>query len=76
MIIALITYTPLVFVYVMFRNKDKLDTEEFRERYGSMYGGKNVFNERNKAYLYPMLYFWRRLIFAIVTVYLFPYPLM
>ena len=23
-----------------------------------------------------MLYFWRRLIFAIITVYLLPYPLM
>ena len=76
MVIALVSLTPLAFVYVMFRNKERLDREDFRERYGSMYGGKNVYNERTKAYLYPMLYFWRRLIFAIITVYLFPYPLM
>ena len=74
LMVALITLTPLAFFYVLCKYKSKLDTQGLRDIYGSIYGGKNVYSEQSKVYLYPFLYFWRRFIFAIVTVLLFPYP--
>ena len=76
LLVAVITLTPVVFFKVLYQNKSSLDTQTVRDAFGSMYGGKNVHQKQSKVFLYPFLYFWRRFIFAIVTVYLFPYPVM
>ena len=41
-----------------------------------MFTGKNVQDVDHSAHLYPMLFFWRRALFAVATVFLFDYPLM
>ena len=75
-IIVLINGSPLIFYIVLNRNHDNLEDKQRQKSYGALYIGKNVTSDNHKAQFYPMIFFWRRLIFIIVTVYLFDYPLM
>ena len=44
---------------------------------GTLYEGKNVSSGRkHRAWLYPLIYFYRRTIFIVGTVFIFDYPAM
>ena len=72
----MVILTPIIFLRVILKYHNRLEEDDIKAKYGSMYRGKNVEDIDHKAYLYPMLFFWRRLVFAFATVYLFSYPLM
>mmetsp|Transcript_21882 Transcript_21882/g.29288 ORF Transcript_21882/g.29288 Transcript_21882/m.29288 type:complete len:170 (+) Transcript_21882:728-1237(+) len=75
-ILALINGAPLVFVCVLKKNKKRLGEDESRLSYGAVYNGKNVSDDNQHAWLYPMAFFWRRCGFIAATIFLFDYPLM
>ena len=41
-ILGLVNLSPFIFLCVLKNNKAKLDSEECRQSYGSLYKGKNV----------------------------------
>ena len=71
---SVVSMTPLVFLYVTYKQREHLDQEPVRKSIGSIYEGKNVNNKGNYIFLYPMLFFWRRIFFIVVTVGLFKQP--
>lgn len=66
-----INCAPLIFYIIINRNRDRLEEEEKIKSYGALYNGKNVSNEDHNAQYYPMIFFWRRLLFIVITVYMF-----
>jgi len=72
--LTIVNLTPLLFLWVGYLNRDNLDREEIRSRMGSIYTGKNVQDKEHRAYLYPLAFFWRRILFAVATVYLLEHP--
>lgn len=75
-ILAVVNFSPLVFLIVLYLMREKLMHADSKTRFGSMFTGKNVKDKNHKAHLYPMLFFWRRTLFAVATVLLFDYPIM
>ena len=75
-ILTLVNGAPIVFYIVVERWKDKLESEEARKSFGSIYAGKSLRDKDHLAGLYPMQFFWRRALFIAATVFLFDYPLM
>ena len=73
--LAMVNLAPLVFLIVLVKQRQKLKSEQSRLSFGALYNGKNV-KPDNKAYLYPLIFFWRRCGFIAATIYLFEYPLM
>ena len=74
MILTVINVIPVVFFLVAYCKRDKLDEEATRKSIGAIYLGKNVTKNDHKAHVYPMIFFWRRSLFVIVTVCLFDQP--
>ena len=74
MILTVINVIPVVFFLVAYCKRDKLDEEATRKSIGAIYLGKNITKNDHKAHVYPMIFFWRRSLFVIVTVCLFDQP--
>ena len=60
----------------MNRFRDRLEEQEIRVSFGTIYKGKNVRNADTRTFWYPISFFWRRAGFIIVTVYLFAHPVL
>lgn len=73
-LMAVITLTPVVLSVVAYRRRKSLGEDKVRRSIGSIYEGKNVERDDHKVYLFPLLFFWRRTCFVIVTVFLFAHP--
>lgn len=76
LLLFLVAVMPLIFFRAVHKNRGNLEDPKVKGSFGSVYRGKNVKDLNHKAYLYPMLLFWRRILFATATVYFFAYPLM
>ena len=76
LILIAVNAAPIPFYFVVKRNKGKLKSDDVRQRFGSIFAGKNVTDEDHKAHLYPFPFFIRRAAFIAATVFLFDYPLM
>ena len=75
-LLFLVVVMPLIFFRAVHKHRGRLLDPKVKGSFGSVYRGKNVEDLDHKAYLYPMLFFWRRVLFATATVYFFAYPLM
>ena len=75
-ILVLINGAPLAFFIVIKCNHSLLADEERKKSFGAIYNGKNVSKDDHRAQFYPLGFFWRRMLFIIITVYMFDYPLM
>ena len=75
-ILVMLNFTPLVFCATLSRNRDTLTVPSTKKQISAIYIGKNVTSQDQKAYLYPIAFFWRRCLYAVITVYLFQWPQM
>ena len=71
---VVITLTPVILSVFTYRKRKSLDDDRVRRSIGSIYEGKNTTRDDHKVHLFPILFFWRRTCFVIVTVFLFDYP--
>ena len=68
---------PIYFLTVVYRNRESLEMKEKSSKFGALYSGKNVSNRaKHRVWLFPMTFFYRRLIFICVSVFLFDTPSM
>ena len=68
---------PIYFLTVVYRNRESLEMKEKSSKFGALYSGKNVSNRaKHRVWLFPMTFFYRRLIFISVSVFLFDTPSM
>lgn len=73
--VAIITLTnlvvPIVFGIILYRNREVLNSYDAKKTYGAIYYGKNVTDKDHKAGQHAFVFFFRRCLFVVVTVYLF-----
>ena len=75
-ILVMTNGAPLVFCITVSCYKDQLESEVCNKSFGAIYAGKNIADKKHRAGLFPILFFWRRALFIVATVFLFDYPLM
>ena len=73
---AFIAFIPFVLTCLIYRKRNMLDEQQTIKSIGSIYEGKNVKKRDHKAFLFPILFFWRRTCFVVVTVLLFDFPVL
>ena len=66
-ILVLINGAPLAFFIVIKCNHSLLADEERKKSFGAIYNGKNVSKDDHRAQFYPLGFFWRRMLFIIIT---------
>ena len=75
LILAFINLIPLVYARILRKRDKELEIEENIRKYGSLYDNKNVKKERDhRVWATPLAFFFRRTIFAFITVFLFEMP--
>ena len=73
---AVVNISPIIFLYVLRKNRDHLNEEDKVKSFGSLYLGKNIQRPTHKVHRYPLAFFWRRIAFISATVFLLDYPLL
>lgn len=73
-ILFVVTLSLYLFYRVLKRQNEKLKNAEIVQSIGSLYIGKNVHDEGHSMHVYQVLFFLRRGLFVVATVYLFDYP--
>ena len=73
-VLVLITSAPIFFFYLLRKNRNTLGDEKQRKVFGALYQGKNIQKEAKHDYIYPLIFFYRRTLFIVVTIFLFDYP--
>ena len=73
--LILINVCPLVLSRILYKNNSDLEDKETESKIGTLYEGKNVEAKRkHRAWVFPLVFFGRRLVFILGTVALFDYP--
>ena len=74
-IFIVINLIPLLLTIIVFKKADELEREENVGKFGTIYGGKNVaFGKDHQVWKHPLTFFYRRLAFMSVTVFLADIP--
>ena len=73
-IIAMINFVPLKFFFILYNNHYELEDEAFVKKSGTLVLGKRVDDDDHKIWAFPIMFFYRRTLFIIATVYLLDYP--
>ena len=79
-IIALIFLlaVPLCFMYVLEKNKHDLEKSKSEQQFGNLFQGyrfvNNIGNEVRKIEFFHLMFFVRRYLFTVLTVYSFQQP--
>ena len=61
---------PLILSRLLYKLNDELHSIQNKNKYGSIYDKRNVSNERrHRAWLNPLVFFFRRTFFILATVY-------
>ena len=69
LLLSLQLLMPLLFFFILYRNRRSLDAEHNRVRFGALYDGKNVTKQRDHhVHWLPLTFFYRRILFAFTTV--------
>lgn len=75
LLLLFINICPLIFSRILYKNHDKLKETEIENKIGTLYEGRNVETKRkHRAWVFPLVFFGRRLVFIVFTVALFDYP--
>ena len=69
-----VNVAPVICCIVLWRNKEKLEEEENRKSFGSLFTGRNIKQADHRIMLYPLAFFYRRTVFIVITVFMFDYP--
>jgi len=73
-IIAFINFVPLKFFMILYNNHYELADEAFVKKSGTLVLGKRVDDDDHKIWAFPIMFFFRRTLFIVVTVFLLDYP--
>ena len=74
-IIVLLNILPLIYARVLCKKAKNLENEEVSRKIGNLYDNKNVKSGKDhKVWVFPISFFFRRVIFAILTIFLFDRP--
>ena len=75
LLLLLINICPLVLSRILYKNNSKLKDKEIENKIGTLYEGKNVESKRkHRAWVFPLVFFGRRLMFIVGTIAFFDYP--
>ena len=69
-----VTSIAAIFVIILIKKRDKLHTSFYKRTIGALYVDLNVSEKTSNIYCYTVSFFLRRLLFVIVTVFLFKHP--
>ena len=74
--IGIAIVVPATLIRIINKNKEILDLEKIVKTYGTTYMGRRVINslDERKVWIYPAIFFMRRTLFIIATVFLFEKP--
>ena len=73
-IMVLIIGIPIFFLRLLRKNRKSLNDEKQSNVFGALYQGKNVMEDAQHEFIYPLIFFYRRTIFIIATIFLFDFP--
>ena len=77
LILFVLNSIPIVLSKLLYNNTDMFEDEMFTKKYGTLYQGRNVSQDRDhNIFLSPLVFFYRRTLFVAITVFLFDYPSM
>ena len=77
LILIVFLLLPIVYSVVLYRLNDSLDKQKYVKSIGTLYQGRDVGGGiDSKAWVFPLFFFFRRIAFAAVTIFLFSYPSM
>ena len=75
LIFVIFNLLPLYYARILYKNGAVLEKEEKKRNFGTLYDNKKIDKERNhRVWAVPLAFFYRRTVFAIITVYLFEQP--
>ena len=75
LLLLLVSLSPLVLSRILYKHNNELKETETENKIGTLYEGKNVESKRkHRAWVFPLVFFGRRLVFVVCTVALFDYP--
>ena len=72
--LSVINMVPLVFVCFLYNNQDELESEALVKSAGTLMLGKYVIPGDHQVWMHPIIFFYRRSLYIVVTVYLLDYP--
>ena len=70
LVISFISLAAIGFFILLSRQNDRLAHTYVTNKIGTLYQGKNVNRKAHRVQYFPLAFFIRRILFAIVTVYL------
>ena len=73
-IMVLLTVVPIFFFRLLRKNRKSLTDEKLSKVFGALYQGKNITQDAQHEFTYPLIFFYRRTIFIIATIFLFDFP--
>ena len=73
-IVFIMTTLPIIYAYVVYKNRKELSKEETKSKFSSLYLGIKLDKTNRTTWLYPFLWMLRRSIFMAITIGLFQYP--
>ena len=65
LLFAILALVPVVLARVLYMKRNNL--EEARLKYGTLFKGKSIDPKRHMAWVFPLTFFSRRIVFIIVT---------
>ena len=68
--LGLLAVFPLVLMTFLLVNRKRLAQESFKRKYGTYYTGLGIRTDSNLSLLFPLIFMLRRLILALVAIFL------
>ena len=77
LIFTIFNLLPLFYAHLLYKHRQALEQEDKIRVFGSLYDNKRIDSEKNHhAWAFPLTFFYRRTVFACITVFLFEQPSM
>ena len=66
LLLILLIAVPFFFLFFLFRYRSRLEEKSFKDKFGALYMKQNP--QKNTSLIFPLLFFLRRLSFALVLI--------
>jgi len=75
-ILVIVNLVPIFLAYLLHKNKTSLDELDTKRKFGSIYALKNPLGtHKDRIWVFPLAFFYRRALFSVLTVVLLSHPL-
>ena len=71
-IVMAIVLIPIGFIYMLSQGQEKIESEEFKLKYGGLYEG--IRTNSKPALYYFLLFVIRRILFLVIAFFMYEYP--